>query len=259
MNYFKPFIAILAIMLAGCATKTTTKELKTESFNYEGETAHSSVHIDCAFPVGGDEALCDSVYFYILSNMTESQSYEEDVPDFRNDGQGFADFFGDIINQGLEYSWQAFTEGDEDKADNSDEEIIFSVDESTANYFTYHFYHSISGIGDGFVHQYFTSFLTTDASRVTNKFLFRDPSSPELLDLVRKVLKKQYCKEEDPFVEEEFIDNISNLPRRPFYLTKEGVGFVYEQYEVYMMDLGATIPLEKIEPFLTDEALKLFD
>ncbi len=247
-------LALLAIILAGCSSKPSPKAFQTETFTYEGDSEHSSVFISCAFPVSGDEALCKSVYDYILSTMTESQSYEDDVPDFRNDGQGFVDYFGDEISKGSEELWESYTEGDEDRADDLDEEIVFSVSESTPHFVTYDFQHSFSGIGDGFVYQHSTSFLMADGSRVTNEFLFSDPSSPKLVELVRNTLKKA-CDEEA----REYVANISELPQRPFCLTTEGLGFDYEQYEVYMYALSGFLPLEEVKPFLTEEALKLFE
>ena len=98
------------------------------------------------------------------------------------------------------------------------------------------------------------SFLMADGSRVTNEFLFSDPSSPKLVELVRNTLKKA-CDEEA----RESVANISELPQRPFCLTAEGLGFGYEQYEVYMYALSGFLPLEEVKPFLTEEALKLFE
>ncbi len=248
-------LALLAIILTGCSTKQTSKAFKSEAFTYEGETKHSSILISCAFPVSGDEVLCDSIYDFIVSAMTESQCYEDPVPDFRHDGQGFVDFFGHEINKNAEEQWQLFTKGDEDRADNIEEEIIFGISESTPEFMTYDFEHSFSGIADGFVHQFRTSFLRSDGSRVTNQFLFSDPSSSELLDLVKKELKNRLRGDDA----EEYVDNISELPKRPFFLTTEGLGFNYEQFEVYMYELSGFLSLKKVKPFLTEEALKLFE
>ena len=58
-----------------------------------------------------------------------------------------------------------------------------------------------------------------------------------------------------------FIENgIIPLPSSSPYLAKDGVHFIYQQYEIgpYVMGLVSfTVPLEKIKPFLTAEALKL--
>ena len=58
-----------------------------------------------------------------------------------------------------------------------------------------------------------------------------------------------------------FIENgIIPLPSSSPYLAKDGVHFIYQQYEIgpYAMGLVSfTVPLDKIKPYLTGEALKL--
>lgn len=58
-----------------------------------------------------------------------------------------------------------------------------------------------------------------------------------------------------------FIENgIIPLPSSSPYLAKDGVHFIYQQYEIgpYAMGLVSfTVPLEKIKPYMTREALKL--
>ena len=58
-----------------------------------------------------------------------------------------------------------------------------------------------------------------------------------------------------------FIENgIIPLPSSSPYLAKDGVHFIYQQYEIgpYVMGLVSfTVSLEKIKPYLTGEALKL--
>lgn len=58
-----------------------------------------------------------------------------------------------------------------------------------------------------------------------------------------------------------FIENgIIPLPSSSPYLAKDGVHFIYQQYEIgpYAMGLVSfTVPLEKIKPYMTGEALKL--
>lgn len=58
-----------------------------------------------------------------------------------------------------------------------------------------------------------------------------------------------------------FIENgIIPLPSSSPYLAKDGVHFIYQQYEIgpYVMGLVSfTVQLEKIKPYLTGEALKL--
>lgn len=58
-----------------------------------------------------------------------------------------------------------------------------------------------------------------------------------------------------------FIENgIIPLPSSSPYLAKDGVHFIYQQYEIgpYVMGLVSfTVPLKKIKPYLTGEALKL--
>lgn len=58
-----------------------------------------------------------------------------------------------------------------------------------------------------------------------------------------------------------FIDKgIIPLPTHTPYLTKDGVHFIYQQYEIGPYAMGMvefTVPYAKIKPFMTEEALKL--
>ena len=94
-----------------------------------------------------------------------------------------------------------------------------------------------------------------DQSRCSDDDDARTPDGNELLDLVKKDLKNRLRGDDA----EEYVDNISELPKRPFFLTTEGLGFNYEQFEVYMYELSGFLSLKKVKPFLTEEALKLFE
>ena len=260
------WICMSALVMLGCNTKSSsqgddekeTRELKTEIFKYENKMPHCEASISIEFPVGGDEELGDSIYDFIVATMTEQQVYENDLDDYRNDGQGFVDFFGKYISKDLQEGWETFTDGDETLEDILSENVKYTIVENNDKYVTYLYeYDSYYG-GDGFVDRKGATFLKDDCSRVTNEFLFKDSSSQKLITLVCNTLIDNYCKGSEPLLEESELENIDTLPQKPFYATPDGLAFIYGMYEVHWMILEGVIPWDKVKSLLTDEAKELF-
>ena len=259
------FLAMSALLVLGCNTKSSssqgddekeTRELKTEVFKYENKMPHCEAFISIEFPVGGDEELGDSIYDFIVATMTEQQVYENDLDDYRNDGQGFVDFFGEYISNDLQEGLETYPI-DETSEEELVENVKYSVLENNDKYVTYLYeYDSYYG-GDGFAHRVGATFLKNDCSRVTNEFLFKNPSSQKLITLICNTLIDKYCKGSDAFLEESELENIDELPKSPFYVTADGLAFIYDMYEVHWMLLEGVIPWEKVKSLLTDEAKEL--
>ena len=260
------FLAMSALLVLGCNTKSSssqgddekeTRELKTEVFKYENKMPHCEAFISIEYPVGGDEELGDSIYDFIVATMTEQQVYENDLDDYRNDGQGFVDFFGKKISSDLQEGWENYSQGDETLEDVLDENVKYSVIEDNDQYVTYLYEYDNYYGGDGYVNREGATFLKDDCSRVTNDFLFKDPSSQKLLTLICNTLIDKYCKGSDAFLEESELENIDELPKSPFYVTADGLAFIYDMYEVHWSLLEGVIPWEKVKSLLTDEAKEL--
>jgi hypothetical protein len=253
------------LLLAGCNSKPSSteeedevRELKTKVFKFTISEPHAQGSIICEFPVGGDDELCDSIYDYLLTTMVDQQSYEEEVPDFHGKGQDFVNFWGNKINADLIVGWERFTEefGD-DSIDELSENAKYSVVENNDHYLTYIFDYDCFYGGDGFVKKVGTTFIKEDACRLTNDFLFKDASSPKLLQLVRNTLKEGASR--GAYADDETIDNIQKLPENPFYITPEGLAFNYNPYEIDVFWVGGVIPFDKVKKLLTDEALELIE
>ena len=260
------WICMSALVVLSCNTKSSssksddeeeTRELKTKVFEYEKNTTHAEASISIEFPVGGDEELGNSIYDFIVETMKEQQAYEDDLDDYRNDGQGFVDLFGKKISSDLEEGWENYTQGDESMEDVLNENIKYSIVDNNDKYVTYLYEYDNYYGGDGYMNRVGATFLKDDCSRVTNDFLFKNPSSEKLLSLVVNELKKKYCEGEYAFLGEEELDGIEELPQAPFYITKDGLAFYYHMYEVHWSALEDVIPWDKVERLLTDEAKDL--
>ena len=260
-------LAMSALLVLGCNTKTSSskddenevKELKTKVFQYENNTSHAEASIYCEFPVGGDEELGDSIYQFIVETMVEQQVYEEELDDYRNDGQAFVDLFGKKISNDLEEGWENYTQGDETMNDVLYENIKYSIVENNDQYATCLYEYDNYYGGDGYMNKKGCTFLKSDGSRITNEFLFEKPGSHKLLNLVVEALIQKYGSSNDGFIEDSELENIEELPRTPFYLTADGVAFCYASYEVHWSFLEGVIPYDKVENLLTDEAQALLE
>ncbi|MCR4809137.1 MAG: hypothetical protein K5896_04680 [Prevotella sp.] len=261
------FLTMSALLVLGCNTKSSsskgeeeeeTRELKTKVFEYEKNTSHSEAFISIEFPVGGDEELGDSIYNFIVSTMKEQQAYEDDLDDYRNDGQGLVDLFGKKISADLEEGWQSYTGGDETMSDVLNESAKYNILEDNDKYITYLYEYDCYYGGDGYMNRVGATFLKDDCSRINNDFLFKNSSSDKLLSLVVNVLKEKYCEGEFAFLEESELDGIEALPQAPFYITKDGLAFYYHMYEVHWSALEGILPWDKVKNLLTDEAQELF-
>ena len=262
------WILMSALVVLGCNTKSSSKgdddeeevkEVKTKVFKYEKNTSHGEASIYCEFPVGGDEELGDSIYQFIVETMVEQQAFEEELDDYRNDGQAFVDLFGKKISNDLEEGWQSYTGGDETMGDVLYENIKYSIVEDNDQYVTCLYEYDNYYGGDGYMNKEGCTFLKSDASRVTNEFLFENPESQKLLNLITKTLTEKYCRGDNAFLGEEELEHIDTLPRNPFYLTADGIAFCYAAYEVHWSFLEAVIPYDKVKDLLTDEAQELFE
>lgn len=95
--------------------------------------------------------------------------------------------------------------------------------------------------------------------------MFKPGTQDQILKLVRAGLMKQYF---EVATEQEFKeclmdpDGALTLPSNPPYFTKDGVTFMYQQYEIAPYSSGmpnCVIPFDTIKPYLTDQALSLIE
>lgn len=259
-------MSMLALVVLGCNKKSSkdsddndnvevTRTLDTEEFRYEKNTPHASANVVCDFPTGGDEELRKMVYDCMTYKIAQSLG-ESETDDFRDDGQGFVDHYGTIISKDLETEWNA-NWSDGDGSGTLADDVFFSLIDETDKYVTFKFIRDCYYGGDGYRGESGVTFTKgEECFTVTNDFLFKNPSSPKLLKLVRQAIVNNYG---EGFVDQEILDGIDSLPAESFYIADGGLAFYYGQYEVFYMGLAGNIPYEKVEDLLTDEALELFE
>ena len=262
------YMSMLAAVLLSCNSNKSAKgsdaddesdvmEVKLKTYSYEQTAKHTEARITIDFPVGGDEELRQAIYDNILSFWQGEDPDDDPIPDFSDDGQGLVDYFGGITWNNLQEGWESWDEDDESDIvldDNSSYKKLLETDRFiTFLYETDGFYG-----GDGFGKRQGVTFLKDDGRKLTNDMLLKNPRSEKVLQLIRDKIRQENCEGAEAYVEEEIVDGIDKLPEAPLYLTDDGVGFNYAQYEVYWSEFSGVIPLEKIEKYLTDEAVELF-
>ena len=253
-------LAMSALLVLGCGSKSSSnsgdeekkdvKELKTEVFKCEFSEPYVSGSIICQYPVGGDKELCDAAITY----LQEELNGEADVSDYPEEGQEFVDFWAVLIKQAMQQEKEAEGEyyNDETRIN-----VKASVVEDNDRYLTYLFEYTNSD-DDRENTQRGATFRKGDASRLTPELLFKDPASPELLQLIHDALREKYTENDD---EEQYIDGIDMMPDY-LYITSKGLTFVY--YFAYAFNnppigLSGVIPYNKVKDLLTDEAQALFE
>ena len=252
---------MLAAVAVACnnkrgTTATTEAEEDTSVFKYKEFTwaddaphYESSLNID--FPVSGDEQLCEALFDYIRAQMEDYIGEVPETADMQDDGDAFVESYGKLSSENLHSGWEAYSDGD-DSVESLYESASATITD-TDDYVTCEFIYDCYFGGDGYSAVKGATFLKDDATKVDAKFLFNEPESDALLEVLHKALKKAYTGNEG-FLEPEFIDEMTDFPD-DYYITKDGIAFTFSQSAAAWFLLHGTIPLDDVSDLLTDEAL----
>lgn len=258
------FLVMSALVVLGCNTKSSSngdegqvsRELETNVFTYENNDDQVMVKLSVEFPVGGDQELVDCIYSFITENLTNDHDCSDDLDVYRNNGQGLVDLFGSWKSDDLHESWSSFTE-DIDADVVFMDSVSFSVVENNDKYITY-LYESESYTGaDGFWTKNGVTYLKSDCSLVTNEFLFKDPTSQELVTVLRDDLIENYCRGVNANWDDPDVETVKGLLQTPFYITPEGLAYFYTRGSVFFQNVDGVLPWDKVRDLLTDEAKAL--
>lgn len=260
-------LAASALLVLGCNTKSTStpngdekkanRELKTEVFEYVSNDEHAQVKLSIEMPVGGDQELGDNIYDFITEALTNDHDCSDDLGEYRDNGQGLVDLFGRWKSDELQEEWNDYAENVDPDAVFMDQAIC-SIIENNDNYVTC-LYNSESFNGaDGYWAKIGATFLKSDCSRVDNDFLFKDPTSPELVKVLRDDLIANYCSGLKANYDEPDEETVKSLLDMPFYVTSEGLAYYYRRPLVFFQNVDGVLTWDKVKDLLTDEAKKLF-
>ncbi len=246
--------------------------LATDSIEYD----QAMCHIKVDYPTAGQDSLANAVRQYINKELEglylPTMNGEENVTPViykgeLNDGKKLIDFYGKANSDNLTGIQKELAELNSAHQAHLTYEINIRKTEETSTYITYQSltYNYMGGAhGSAFNH-------SVNISKATGKpvaAVIDTLKVKELQPLLKKgVLSYLNASNPDEKVTEEqladylFIDN-GTIPVPAFtpYLTKEGVCFIYQQYEIGPYALGMvtfTVPYAEVKPFLTPEASKL--
>ena len=206
----------------------------------------SEINVD--YPISGSSELKDGVIAFILKTLNDDYTFESvsKNPHYDGDtseGQAVVDFYGKTKIR----EFQA--EGIGSATINIRKELVtndlvsYKVD----------FYGSAGGVGIGTF--FGVTFNKADGEIVQVIESPNDPSFKSFLVSYARDLKRNGNID---FEEEEL--EAHPYPRKEPYITKDGVCFIYQKYEIGYGAMGSvefTIPFDKIQPYMSENAWSL--
>ena len=259
---------------------------QTDSISIESEDSMAIIKVSVQWPTSGNDSLVTAIRRYVCEEL-QSSLIQEGEPEFKyyDDGQEAVQALVDTAYNELTAAWK------ESKGNGIPTDTPYGCYvkinklEETDQYVTYIANHEgFQGGAHGYAASSYQTFRKRDGLRIgyqtkfnreteqfekQNQNLFKDPQSPKLAQLIKEGVRSYFkeCGENvatDEALLEELIgvnsaDSIP-LPSNAPSFTKNGLAFVYQQYEIASYAVGMInfdVPYDKIRPLLTKEAAEL--
>ena len=260
-------------------------EFQTDSIGIEREDSMASVTISVDWPTSGNDSLVQTIRHYICEALAVSP-IQEGKPEVTlyDDGQKAVETTVNSRYQELQHDWKEIKEDGYPGMTFSYYLHVFKLEEAD-NYVTYETNsEGFMGGAHGFASAMCTTFRKRDGMKIgyTTEYdqkketfilkeqtLFKDPASPQLAKLIKEGVLSYFKECDESITNDEqlsemliSVDDVNHIPlpsAAPSF-TKQGLSFVYQQYEIAPYAAGMinfNIPYEKILPFLTDDAAEL--
>ena len=269
----------------GDSTAVSTS-FQTDSISVESEDSMASIKVSVQWPTSGNDSLVTAIRQYVCEEL-QTSLIQEGQPEFHyyDDGKEAVQALVDTAYNELTASWK------EAKNDGIPNDMTYSCYvkisklEETDLYITYLSNHEgFQGGAHGYATASYQTFRKRDGLRIgyqtkfnreteqfekQNQNLFKDPQSPELAQLIKEGVRSYFKDgEQDVATDEALKDmligvddvNAIPLPSNAPSFTKQGLTFVYQQYEIAPYAAGIInfdLPLDKVRPYLTKEAAEL--
>ena len=258
-------------------------EFRTDSIGLMREDSMVSIKVSVQWPISGNDSLTASIRQYLCEVM-QTSPMQEGQPEVKlyDDGQKAVQALVDTMYNTLAGYWK------EAREEGIPTDMAYSFDmrafklEETDRYITYvsnqegfqggaHGYATAScqtfrkrdGLRIGYETEYDQQ---TETYVMKNQTLFKDPKSPELAALIKEGVRNYFQEfEQDVTTDEALkdmligVDDVNSIPlpsNAPSF-TKDGLSFIYQQYEIAPYAAGMinfTIPYDKVLPYLTKDA-----
>jgi hypothetical protein len=269
----------------GDSTAVSTS-FQTDDISVESEDSMASIKVSVQWPTSGNDSLVTAIRQYVCEEL-QTSLIQEGQPEIKyyDDGQEAVQALVDTAYNELTASWK------EAKNDGIPNDMTYSCYvkisklEETDLYITYLSNHEgFQGGAHGYATASYQTFRKRDGLRIgyqtkfnreteqfekQNQNLFKDPQSPELAQLIKEGVRSYFKDgEQDVATDEALKDmligvddvNAIPLPSNAPSFTKQGLTFVYQQYEIAPYAAGIInfdLPLDKVRPYLTKEAAEL--
>jgi hypothetical protein len=269
----------------GDSTAVSTS-FQTDDISVESEDSMTSIKVSVQWPTSGNDSLVTAIRQYVCEEL-QTSLIQEGQPEIKyyDDGQKAVQALVDTAYNELTASWK------EAKNDGIPNDMTYSCYvkisklEETDLYITYLSNHEgFQGGAHGYATASYQTFRKRDGLRIgyqtkfnreteqfekQNQNLFKDPQSPELAQLIKEGVRSYFKDgEQDVATDEALKDmligvddvNAIPLPSNAPSFTKQGLTFVYQQYEIAPYAAGIInfdLPLDKVRPYLTKEAAEL--
>ena len=229
--------------------ETTSEPLETTLVSFK-KTAHGEVfdveaEINVDFPQKGNANLIKNITSLLIDALTdEYRNYKDANPHYNgdiSDGQAIIDFYGnekikELQNEGIGYAKISVL-----KTYETDKIVSYTIDFSGSN----------GGVGFGA--KYGTSFNKADGTTIK---VIETPNDSDFKNYLISKVKSHLDGEDESELE------AHPYPNKAPYLTKDGVSFIYQQYEIGSGALGEvelTIPYNAMKPYMSEIALSLVE
>ena len=209
-----------------------------------------TAEINIDYPQKGNSKLKDNVIDFILKALKEDFTFEEPSqnPTYEGDkyeGQAVVDFYG-------EAKIKEFQEGGVG-------EITFNIkkETDTEGYISFRLDMSGNGGGTGIGLSYGTSFNKSDGSIIQ---VIKDPNDSAFKDFLKSHVKSHLWKEGSIEQLDESELNAHPYPNKTPYLSKDGICFIYQKYEIGTMGkVEFVVPYSEIRLYISETALSLIE
>lgn len=256
-------IALIAAMMVSCnGKKTTDTAFATDSVKYENKDKMVEVTIRADYPKSGNKLLTNAIEEYM--NEAWGGTFTGDLTNAKAVTEYYGNEIGSNIKKEVEEYW------DEDMQpmlyDHS-----FKKEYETDRLVTYtSSCDTYMGGAHGLHVFYGTTFRKSDGRRFGMEML-RDTGKDSFRLLIKEGMKEYFSNQEGRTITDEGLKdrlitendiNYLPLPQSAPYLTKDGVVFVYQAYEIASYAEGLptfVVPYDKIKPFMTVTAWRLVE
>ena len=265
---------------------TEAAVFKTDSIGITREDSMACAKVSIDWPTAGEQHLVDAVRRYICEELAASITMEgqPDVILYKTGKEAASDIVSKQYNSLVADRKENMSYGTHEEM-----QYLYSIsiarNEETDRYLTYLTnYEGFLGGAHGMASARGITFSKTDGKRIGYRYvfnrktmqqeiqeqtLFSKPDAAGLKALIKEGVRS-YFKEctvdvsTDSLLQDQLIGvnsvNSIPLPSAPPVFTRQGLCFVYQQYEIAPYAAGIInfdIPYDKVRPYLTPDAAKL--